>query len=461
MKRELYLAIFLILIHVPVFSVSIHQLESEDHIPYKAEGTRLFTTQAEASALKGTVFGFLPYWEVSTANIRFDLLSHIALFSYHFDPADGAIIERNGWPNLSLTNTAHAAGAKVILCVTNFYSGYDYSGFLDNTTARNNLIAALISEVESTGLDGVNIDFEGISSSQKSAFVSFITSLNDGLKNSHPSYELSLCGPAVDWSGAYDYDLLALNSDGIFIMAYDYHWSGDSQAGPVAPLSPSVLWGDYSVQWTIEDYIEWGIYTDKFILGLPYYGYDWPVNADIVPADTLGNAAARTYSYAVDSSLIHGNLWNTDSNVPYYKYIDGDHRQCWYDNKFSISKKIDMADNYSLQGIGIWALGYEDDKEELWDLIESKYGSNEAVKAPLIYPNPTRGDFRLDTEDFEYVDITVRDISGEKIFSMENVESSTIIELKNKEDEYLPPGVYIVTIVRSGQTFHAKAALVY
>ena len=32
--------------------------------------------------------------------------------------------------------------------------------------------------------------------------------------------------PAVDWSDAYDESTLATLSDGLFIMGYDYHYSG-------------------------------------------------------------------------------------------------------------------------------------------------------------------------------------------------------------------------------------------
>jgi len=47
---------------------------------------------------------------------------------------------------------------------------------------------------------------------------------------------VTLATPAVDWSSAWDFNALATESDGLFIMGYDYYWKGSSTTGPVSPL---------------------------------------------------------------------------------------------------------------------------------------------------------------------------------------------------------------------------------
>ena len=47
---------------------------------------------------------------------------------------------------------------------------------------------------------------------------------------------ITMATPAIDWSNAWDYESLAEITDGLFIMGYNYFYSGSSNAGPVAPL---------------------------------------------------------------------------------------------------------------------------------------------------------------------------------------------------------------------------------
>ena len=54
--------------------------------------------------------------------------------------------------------------------------------------------------------------------------------------------------------------------------------------------------------------------------------------------------------------------------------------QTWYDDSLSISKKYDLALSKNLGGIGIWALGYDEGYDELWNLLKNKM----AAKRPKL-----------------------------------------------------------------------------
>ncbi|MFM7064572.1 MAG: hypothetical protein ACKO04_13935, partial [Actinomycetes bacterium] len=69
--------------------------------------------------------------------------------------------------------------------------------------------------------------------------------------------EVFVAMPAVDWNGSYDYDQIALATDGLFVMGYDYYWSGGNP-GPTAPLFGSARWGTHALDWTLTDYRTWG-----------------------------------------------------------------------------------------------------------------------------------------------------------------------------------------------------------
>ena len=49
--------------------------------------------------------------------------------------------------------------------------------------------------------------------------------------------------------------------------------------------------------------------------------------------------------------------------------IDGVWHQIWCDNGPSWEEKLALVETYDLQGIGIWALGYDGTTEDYWDAI--------------------------------------------------------------------------------------------
>ena len=150
---------------------------------------------------------------------------------------------------------------------------------------------------------------------------------------------ITMATPAIDWSNAWDYESLAAITDGLFIMGYNYFYSGSSNAGPVAPLGGYF----YDIEYTVNDYLDkTNNQTDKLILGLPYYGYDWPVINDFINSETTGYGTARTYAEARNLSQFHENFWHDISNSSWFTYLNNQWRQTWYDS-LSLSFKYQFA----------------------------------------------------------------------------------------------------------------------
>ncbi|GIT57317.1 MAG: hypothetical protein Ct9H300mP18_07460 [Candidatus Neomarinimicrobiota bacterium] len=51
--------------------------------------------------------------------------------------------------------------------------------------------------------------------------------------------------------------------------------------------------------------------------------------------------------------------------------------QTWYDDSLSLSKKYDFAISKKLGGVGIWALGYDEGYDELWNALMKKWELNQ------------------------------------------------------------------------------------
>ncbi len=324
-----------------------------------------------------TVMGYLPYWNIGkpTLVLHLDRLHVLAYFGASLT-ADGQVNDIHHWGGPVLTDLieqAHAAGVLVVLCVTNFDSA-SIGAFLSSPSARAVAVSNLVSLVASAGGDGVNVDFEGLPKANKGDFVAFIAELKHALDTALAQSHVSLATPAVDWSGAFDYDRLAEASDGLFIMGYDYHWRG-GPPGPVSPLQPSATWGKYSLAWTIDDYIQWGgdHNRPRFILGLPLYGFDWPTTGPEVPGTATAKAEARFYARCQREALVHGWQWDDDSSTPYYTYQDSGWHQVWCEDRKSLALKYALVAARGLGGVGFWALGYEEDLGEVWEELDAAF----------------------------------------------------------------------------------------
>lgn len=320
-----------------------------------------------------TVFGYHPYWMNSAyLNYNFNLLSTIAYFGVDVN-SYGHITDRNGWPSTGLINIAHSHGVKVVLVAINFDSN-SLTTLLSSSTNRTRLINNLLNEVKRGNADGINIDFEQFPASQKQNLNLFMKALADTFHQHIPNSSVSIALPAVNWSNKFDYYTLVTICDVLFIMGYNYHWTGSSNAGPVAPLTG---WWTYNITWTVNDYLSTTQgQRDKIVLGLPYYGITWPTSSSTRGASTTGSGSSIRYATAESEALSKGKLWDAESQTPWYRYQSGSWYQTWYDDSLSLSLKYQLALEEDLQGVGMWALGYDEGRSELWGALRDLLGSS-------------------------------------------------------------------------------------
>ncbi len=336
-----------------------------------------YSKKGKACNLTHDVYGWHPFW-VGTAynNYDFSLLSTFSYFSYELNPSTGRYNTIHSWRTTPSINLAQAAGCRVELCVTNF-GATNNSTFLTNATAKQTFIDTIIALIQYRNADGVNIDFEGIPSSQRNNLTSFMTSLSTQLKAAIPGATVTMAILSVDWNNVFD--IAALNNvvDKFIIMGYGYYYSGSSQAGPTAPLWSAPGWTNYNLTRSVNYYLNQGVTPGKLVLGLPYYGYEWETVSSSIPSNTTGGfSSARTYKFIKDNTS--GNYSNRQFsqqvNTPYYVYpSSGNFRQAFADDEFSLARDYDMIKRKGIGGMGIWALGYDDGYNQLWDLIRDKF----------------------------------------------------------------------------------------
>ena len=166
----------------------------------------------------------------------------------------------------------------------------------------------------------------------------------------------------------YDYGGIAPHVDTIRIMAYDF---SVEEAGPIAPLA----W----VESTITGAIEAVGSPDKLVLGIPAYGRNWPAFVSgVCPADAEGRTSLTTLT--VDDLIARRNatpiVQRGDRRVVLRVPTRGDRRgdDVHADPSGALRRRakgcrarMDLARQYQLNGVSLWALGFDD--EGVWDAI--------------------------------------------------------------------------------------------
>ncbi|MFZ2286686.1 MAG: glycosyl hydrolase family 18 protein [Bacteroidales bacterium] len=454
--------------------VGIHQAESEyysgvlGNMNYSVElspETPVLLKSRSAGNLTHKVYGWHPYWADPGAYLSYDYtaLSHIAYFGLEVDTATGGYTTLRGWDTTPIISYAHQRGVKVTLTVINFGSARN-TELLTDTVKQWNLINTVISQLQSRNGDGVNFDFESVPAAQKANMVSFCHRAVKGIKAVLPAAEISLATPAVNWSDGWDLGALAGICDYLIMMGYNYYWSGSATAGPVAPVSGE----NYHIVKSInEDYMADGVPPGKLLLGVPWYGYDWPVTGSERKSATTGTGTSRTYNSALALVAAGTRIFDDATGVPYICYQTTQWRQMWYDDSTSLQIKSNIAKDMYLAGIGIWALSYEAGRPELWKglktaFLENYTSSDGEISSDRageleITPNPVteRSVIRYSITKRTHVTLRIYDTGGRLIVSLTGRVTEPGSYTEPLRSGALTPGFYICVM----QTRYGRSAV--
>lgn len=338
------------------------------------------------------IYGFLPYWNLKKVTIQPEL-TELAYFSLTIG-ADGSLITREndytepGYAGLQsdelldLTNMVQANNSSVELVVSQF-NGDDIVSFLSSKPAQAKFMQSLDAAILSYPVNGVNIDIEYAGTNSESLrdnLSEFMKDLRTHLNSRYDSVQLSIdmyAGASTNES-IWDIEGIAPHVDYIVVMAYDFHRRSSAQAGPVAPLfGGKELW-DSDINQHLQEFLTM-VPAEKILLGIPFYGYEWQTTSRDPQSHTFPDTGSTAQISRVKELLEKKDElqvqegWNEEALSPYLSYIEnGETYVLYYENSRSISYKLDYVNQLDLGGIAIWALGYEGDSRELWDVINRK-----------------------------------------------------------------------------------------
>ncbi len=383
---------------------------------------------AAACQLNKRVFGWFPYWEAGTeTGFQWNLLTDLAYFDYTVTPTTGANSNTSfAWATSPAVTTALSKGINAEITITLFAS---FTTFFGSASAQATCINNVVSLLKSRGGKGVNVDFEGMASTDKANFTAFMNQLKAALIAASPTYELSIALYAVDWGPVFDIPNLNKVMDWYIIMGYDYYYGGSTTAGPSDPLYDFQTSYNYDHSKSITAYLKAGVPNSKLLLGVPYYGESWGTSASTAPSATTGTGTSLIYNTMranASGNYSAANMhWEPNSCTPYFAYqTAGAWHQAWIDNAYSMGKRYDVVNQRGIGGIGIWALGYDNGYPELWSAIQNKFSSCAVVSCTdTIYDMGGPHMPYYDGEDYTYTIAPPGAASVSLSFSSFNVQA--------------------------------------
>lgn len=326
--------------------------------PYKlAVGQALFIGTGVRSprgtiSVSGYAYPFINAWVLSQT---LPYLSDLPVFSYGFT-AEGELIAPL-WDDEWMISEALNFGTRPILTLTPFGVDGQFNNLLINSVVNNygyreNLIDNLLGVMQEKGYQGVDIDFEYILASDRDSFTDFVRRVAERMRANGYQTSVALAPKtSADQAGLLyegkDYAALGEAADHVLLMTYEWGYTyGPPMA--VAPINQVRRVVEYAVT---------EIPAEKINLGIPNYGYDWPLPYErgVTRATTIGNVQA------VQIATTQGAVIEFDETAmsPYFTYVDrasGVEHEVWFEDVRSLQAKFDLISEFGLRGCGYWQI---------------------------------------------------------------------------------------------------------
>ena len=300
--------------------------------------------------INGYAYPFISDWVLHQT---LPFLTELSVFSYGFT-VEGNLIPP-ALDDTFLIEQAHAFGTLPILTLTPFGPDGQFNNHLIHAVVQSQevsavLIGELVDTVSQKGYAGVDIDFEYILAEDRDSFTAFVRQTADAMRAIGRQTSVALAPKqSADQKGLLyegkDYEGLGQAADYVLLMTYEWGYTyGPPMA--VAPI-PQVR--------KVVDYALTEIPREKIRLGIPNYGYDWPLPfvRGETKARTLGNVEAVRLAVEKGAEI----LYDENAMAPYFFYEESGirHEVCFEDVR-SMQAKFNLIREYGLNGAGYWQI---------------------------------------------------------------------------------------------------------
>ena len=294
-------------------------------------------------------------------------LAYLTPFTYGITASGGLLPLEDD----TLLSAARAHGSRPVMHISTLTESGQFDTrrgelILTDTPVQDRMVNEVIQTVLQRGYAGVDVDFEYLPGPLAAAYAAFLARLRR-LLNAQGRFLWTALAPKTSaiqrgllYEG-HDYAAIGAASDGVLLMTYEWGYTyGPPMA--VAPL-PNVR--------AVLDYAVTEIPSEKIFLGIPNYGYDWPL--PFVQGTTRAQSISN--QRAIELAIQHNIAIQYDETAqsPFFHYTDaaGAVHEVWFEDARSLSAKLKLIAEYGFRGVGFWNLMRP--FSQTWLVLDSLY----------------------------------------------------------------------------------------
>ena len=237
---------------------------------------------------------------------------------------------------------------------------------LTDEAVQSRLVSEILQTVRYRGYVGVDVDFEYLPGRLAAAYAAFLARLRR-LLSAQGFFLWTALAPKTSAAQrgllyeGHDYAAVGLAADAVLLMTYEWGYT----YGPPMAVAPIL-----NVR-AVLDYAVTEIPPEKILLGVPNYGYDWPLPfvQGVTRAQSISNQ--RAIELAVEHRI--AIQYDETAQSPFFHYTDenGTVHEVWFEDARSMDAKLRLIAEYGFLGAGFWNLMRP--FSQTWLVLDSLY----------------------------------------------------------------------------------------
>ncbi|WP_294146768.1 glycosyl hydrolase family 18 protein [uncultured Clostridium sp.] len=317
----------------------------------RLEGIQISDEQTGPVIMNGYAYPWIEE-EVLTETCRF--LTSISIFSYGFTET-GELIPPSGEGEEDVIQEAERQNVIPVLVLTPLgadgrFNNNLVSVLVGSLEIQQKLIRELWTVVQEKGYGEVDVDFEYVLAEDRELFADFVRRLRIIMNLFGIRVTVALAPKTSrDQRGllyeGIDYKALGEAANGVLLMTYEWGYT----YGPPMAVAP------INMVRRVVEYALSEIPAEKISLGIPNYGYDWPIPYE----QGVTRAISIGYTEAIRLAVDHGVriYFDETAQSPHFRYWQyGIQHEVWFEDVRSMHAKFELIKEFGLAGTGYWQL---------------------------------------------------------------------------------------------------------
>lgn len=293
-----------------------------------------------------------PFIDSTLLSTTLPFLTYLTPFTYGFTPT-GTLVDLD---DTKLIFSARTAGVAPLMHLSTLTQEGGFSNelahvALNDQEMQSRLIENILSTLQEKGYRGLDVDFEYVFPEDADSYASFLSTLTQRLNPlGYPVIAALAPKISAQQRGAlyegHSFSAIGAAVNEVLLMTYEWGYTyGPPMA--VAPL-PNVR--------QVVEYALTEIPAHKIWLGVPNYGYDWPL--PYTQGKTKATSISSQQAVALARKYRTEIQYDQRAQAPWFRYTDenGVAHEVWFEDARSIQAKLALIPEYDLVGAGYWNL---------------------------------------------------------------------------------------------------------